>query len=237
MPCSGYFVYDEQYVGIDGEDKFRALLKDVKKGNFTEELLDDLKENTLISFFVSALRRFIIHGTVTITTDGYHYEYALKEAGRILGIRIMRQRCLFHIEKDLSHKIKLAKKEDELDGAKRLVKFMFFQTPGNLRKIKNHEALSGKIEGKSEPEIVEYILDLLNGLYADDSIIQSFLDFVKRNRKEVFLYLKDGEVEKTSNIAEQHFSIMSWLFKKRFKTKEGLLRTSYWYHHYLSTGM
>ena len=59
----------------------------------------------------------------------------------------------------------------------------------------------------------------------------------KRNGKEVFLYLKYGEVEKTSNIAEQHFSIMSWLFKKRFKTKEGLLRTSYWYHHYLSTGM
>jgi len=179
----------------------------------------------------------MIHGTVTITTDGYHYESVLKETGRILGLRIRRQRCLFHIEKDLSHRIRLAEKEDEPDGAKRLIKFMFFQTPGNLRKIKNHEALSEKIEGKSEPEIVEYILDLLNGLYGDEPIIQDFMDFVKKNRVEVFLYLKDGEVEKTSNIAEQHFSIMSWLFKNRFKTKEGLLRTSYWYHHYLSTGM
>ena len=114
---------------------------------------------------------------------------------------------------------------------------MFFQTPGNLKKIGNHEALSKHMEGKSEPEIVEYILDLLNSLYADEPIIQNFIDFVKRNRMEVFLYLRDGEVEKTSNIAEQHFSIMSWLFKNRFKTREGLLRTLYWYPHYLSTGM
>ncbi|MGC8505744.1 MAG: hypothetical protein ACP5NK_03435 [Thermoplasmata archaeon] len=53
--------------------------------------------------------------------------------------------------------------------------------------------------------------------------------------KEVFLYLQDPMVEKTSDKAEQHFSIQSWLFKHRFKTKEGLLRTSFWYHHYLST--
>ena len=39
--------------------------------------------------------------------------------------------------------------------------------------------------------------------------------------------------EKTSDIAEQHFSIQSWLFKHRFKTKEGLLKISFWYHHYL----
>ena len=49
--------------------------------------------------------------------------------------------------------------------------------------------------------------------------------------------LKDPEVEKTSDKAEHHFSSMSWLFKHRFKTKEGLLKTSYWYHYYLSTGI
>ena len=52
---------------------------------------------------------------------------------------------------------------------------------------------------------------------------------------KVFLYLYNHEVEKTSDKAEQHFSVQSWLFKHRFKTKDGLLRTSYWYHWYLST--
>jgi hypothetical protein len=55
--------------------------------------------------------------------------------------------------------------------------------------------------------------------------------------REVFMYLKNPEVEKTSDKAEQNFSIQSWLFKNRFKTKDGLLSTSYWYHRRLSTGM
>ncbi|MFG1556157.1 MAG: hypothetical protein AAE985_06830 [Thermoplasmataceae archaeon] len=56
---------------------------------------------------------------IFITTDGYHYESSLIETGRIIGKRIRRQRCLFHIEK-------------ELEPAKRLVKYMFFQNETNL---------------------------------------------------------------------------------------------------------
>ncbi|MDA8054943.1 MAG: hypothetical protein M0Z77_04745 [Thermoplasmatales archaeon] len=56
-------------------------------------------------------------------------------------------------------------------------------------------------------------------------------NWLKRIYK-VFLYLKDRNVEKTTGIAERHFSVMSWLLKHRFKTKEGLLRMSYWHHYY-----
>ena len=91
------------------------------------------------------------------------------------------------------------------------------------------------ITGKNEKQIVEIMQEKITSLYGYDPIIANFLSFLKRNRKEVFLYLQDPMVEKTSNIAEQHFSIQSWLFKHRFKTKEGLLKTSFWYHHYLST--
>ena len=67
-------------------------------------------------------------------------------------------------------------------------------------------------------------------------IMESFLTFVRNHRKGVFMYLQDPKVEKISDKAEQHFSVQSWLLKHRFKTKEGLIRTSYWYHRYLSTG-
>lgn len=56
-----------------------------------------------------------------------------------------------------------------------------------------------------------------------------------KHRKEAFLYPDDKDDEKTSGNAEQHFSVLSWLFRHSFKTKEGLLRTSCWFHWYLST--
>jgi hypothetical protein len=56
MESSGYFVYDEQYTHIDGVEKYRALLKDSINGNFVEEILDYLKEDTLTGFFIRALQ-------------------------------------------------------------------------------------------------------------------------------------------------------------------------------------
>jgi hypothetical protein len=229
---SGYFVYDEQYSHINGAERFRALLKDSKTGRFIEEIIDDLSEENIERFLLNALPQFSIPNTVTITTDGYRYEDVLKETSRKLGILIKRQRCLFHIEKDLAHKIREAHMEEELDLPKRLIKFMFFQTPGNLRKIGNYPSITEGMEGKSEYDTVQYIIGILNRYYGDNPIISKFLSFLEENRAEVFLYLKDSNVEKTTGIAERHFSVMSWLLKHRFKTKEGLLRMSYWHHHY-----
>ena len=53
------------------------------------------------------------------------------------------------------------------------------------------------------------ILYKLNSLQGDDTIIASFLTFVRKYKKEVFLYLKNPEMEKTSNLAEQRLSAQS----------------------------
>ena len=120
--------------------------------------------------------------------------------------------------------------------AKKMIKFMFFQNRKNLMNLgRNSDPIAALIAGKNETDTVNIMLEKITSLYGYDPIISNFLSFLKRNRKEVFLYLQDRMVEKTSDIAEQHFSIQSWLFKHRFKTKEGLLKTSFWYHHYLST--
>ena len=66
----------------------------------------------------------------------------LRKASSIPNIRIRRKRCLFHIEKDLAHRIKDSHKEKELDMAKKLVKFMFFQNEKNLNTLgKNSESM------------------------------------------------------------------------------------------------
>ena len=114
---------------------------------------------------------------------------------------------------------------------------MFFQNQKNLMNLgKNSDPIAGIITGRNETNTVDMMLEKITSLIGYDGIISNFLSFLKRHRKEVFLYLQDPMVEKTSDKAELHFSIQSWLLKHRFKTKEGLLRTSFWYHHYLSTG-
>ena len=60
MQASGYFVYDEQYVHINGIEKYRALLRDSVTGSFFEDILDDLGESTIVNFMINALSRFII---------------------------------------------------------------------------------------------------------------------------------------------------------------------------------
>ncbi|MCL5440162.1 MAG: hypothetical protein M1595_04580 [Candidatus Thermoplasmatota archaeon] len=237
MELSGYFVYDEHYSHVDGVEKCRALLKDTNTRNFVEEILDHLTEETLVTFFIRALSRFTIPKEIFVTADGYHYGSVLRTVSERLNILIRRQRCLFHREKDLAHRIRESGKESELDGAKLLIKYMFFQTERNLINLgKNMDTVRKLIAGKNEKDIVAIMLDKISSLYGSNSIISDFIAFTRKHRKEVFLYLEDILIEKTSDKAEQHFSIMSWLFKHGFKTKEGLLRTSYWHHHYLSTG-
>lgn len=63
---------------------------------------------------------FRIPKAITTTTDKYHYYQFLNEVSRILRIR--KQRCLFHIEKDLSHKTKEEHMEDKLSPANKLIK-------------------------------------------------------------------------------------------------------------------
>ncbi len=78
-------------------------------GNFVGDILDDLSEETISSFMISALSRFVIPydlDHIVITTDGYHYESILATVEERMHILIRRQRCLFHIEKDLAHTIK-----------------------------------------------------------------------------------------------------------------------------------
>ncbi|MHB8561922.1 MAG: hypothetical protein ACYDAP_12335 [Thermoplasmataceae archaeon] len=167
MQSSCYFVYGEQYVHIDGIERYRTLLNDTKTGNFVEEILDDLKEEMLAGFFNRAISCFTVPEMIFITTDGYHHETVLETVASRLCIRIRRQRCLIHIEKDL-------------DMARKLIRYMFFWTEKNLKNMGNNMESAVKLtDGKNEGEIVGIIMDKVMKSY---SISLTLL----RNTRELF---------------------------------------------------
>ena len=86
--------------------------------------------------------------------------------------------------------------------AKKMIRFMFFQNQKNLMNLgRNSDPIAALISAKNEKQIVVIMLEKITSLYGYDSIIANFLSFLKRHRKEVFLYLQDPMVEKTSDIA------------------------------------
>ena len=57
--------------------------------------------------------------------------------------------------------------------------------------------------------MVDLILGKRESMYGEYAEIRKFLDFMRKHRNEVFLYLKNPEVKKTSDKADQHFFIHS----------------------------
>ena len=106
-------------------EKYHALLKDSKTGNSVESFPDDLSEGDLIDFFVRSIPKFNVDKEIYVTTDGFHYSSILRETLHILGIGIKRQGCLFHIEKDMAHRIRDSHKENDLDMSKKVIMYMF----------------------------------------------------------------------------------------------------------------
>jgi hypothetical protein len=98
-----------------------------------------------------------------------------------------------------------------------LIKFMFFQNGTNLDELgKNWESMVKLIMEKSEKEIIQTVLYKINSLYCGDPMIQHFLYSIKKHRKEIFLYLDNPDVEKTSDKSEQcTVSLNSGQFAKR----------------------
>jgi hypothetical protein len=115
--------------------------------------------------------------------------------------------------------------------------FVFFHHEKNLWNLdRKCDPIARIITGGNEKQAVDIMLEKKTSLLRYDSVTSHFLTLLKRHRKEVFLCLQNPMVEKTSDIVVQHLSIRSWLFKHRFRTKEVLIRTYFWYHQYLSTG-
>ncbi len=94
----------------------------------------------------------------------------------------------------------------EMEDAKRLITHIFFLTVENQEKLGNNsEQVLSITEGISEKDVTLRILHLIWDLYFGNSVTESFLKTLERNRKPIFRYLDDPMIHKTCNFAKHHF--------------------------------
>ena len=89
---SGYYCYDEQYIRIDGERRYRLTLFDsVLNIPVSEEITEDMEHDTIYTFLRGALKD---KPSFAITTD-HRREYK-----KIMDdLKVKHQLCMFHLFK------------------------------------------------------------------------------------------------------------------------------------------
>jgi len=69
---------------------------------------------------------------------------------------------------------------------------MFFRNGTNMNRLgKNKEAVLKLTDGRNESEKFDLIMEIMESMYGEYAEIRKFLDFIRKHRKEVFLYLKN----------------------------------------------
>ena len=133
---SGYYLFDVQYVEVDGVWRFRYTLFDSKFNiPIIEELHSDQKFKTTEKFLKENLKYRHVN---SITTDGHpHYKSILRK------LRIKHQICIFHTKQGINKKIsdfikqnRLSSKEKSKIIADKLDIFNIFNS-NNLKEAKN----------------------------------------------------------------------------------------------------
>ena len=224
---SGYYSYDEQWVKINGEWKFRQTLVDYRKNLIlNERVVNEITEEAVLGFFADTL----LSSPITIiTTDGESsYPSAIKDLGEMIGKPIKHQRCTFHKQKELT-KITKSFKEN-YDKLKFQIRSIFsLDNSKTLEECfgylgKDFESMVTRLMEKEENKevvarkIFNCIYKLKNNY---PSPIRKYIESIDSIWENLTYFYSDSNISKTTNPNESYYSYSSGT-KRRFKTKKGL---------------
>jgi len=213
---SGYYIFDVEWVKIQGKWNYRFTLFDSKQNTV---VADDIysKENS------KNVKEFLDKNTrnknkIAITTD---LDDKYKPIIEKLGFK--HQWCLFHAFKNLNKVIKKYVKENDLSDEEidkireeKLELFSLFDSKDFKSARNKFDKILSKV--KEFSEVIQSI------------IIDSFMPYFKT----FFVFLDDHNIESTSNKLENFFKrTLPKSVKKIMKTKNGVksrttLRTEIW---------
>ena len=184
---SGYYLYDEQFLHLNGKRHYRLTIYDsVYEIPISEKIVRNRSPQAIKRFIKESLQNKPI---IAITTDLYPMYRNIMD-----DLNIKQQLCIIHLRRTIYTKLKRYKRrtklsEEELDkiyaNAKQFTE-IFHETNYYLAKQKYEEYIN---KYKEIPEVLQQFME------------KHIINFIDR----YLLYLKDPQIEKTSNKLDNYY--------------------------------
>ena len=208
--CSGYYVFDVEWLKINGEWKYRHTLLDAISNCIVADAIYDTEDETTVEKFLKESTANKNKKAITTDLDSKYPQIITK-----LGFK--HQLCIFHAKKSLNKQLKVFKDKFHLSEEE------YEECHQQLKIIKNLFDLNDYDEAEKE---------LQSLIFRKNEFHPAIYEIIRKSvspRYKSFIYhLKDKRIEKTSNKIENAFQKTMPKSRKRiFKTTRGVLKRIY----------
>jgi transposase-like protein len=208
--CSGYYVFDVEWLKINGKWKYRHTLLDAISNCIVADAIYDTEDETTVQKFLKESTANKNKKAITTDLDSKYPQIITK-----LGFK--HQLCIFHAKKSLNKQLKVFKDKFHLSDEE------YEECHQQLKIIKNLFDLNDYDEAEKE---------LQSLIFRKNEFHPAIYEIIRKSispRYKSFIYhLKDKRIEKTSNKIENAFQKTMPKSRKRiFKTTRGVLKRIY----------
>ena len=208
--CSGYYVFDVEWIKINGKWKYRHTLLDSISNCIVADAIYDTEDDTTVEKFLK--ESTANKNKIAITTD-----LDKKYASIIPKLGFKHQLCIFHTKKSLNKQLKTFKDKNRISDEE------YQECHKQLKMIKDLFDLNDYDELKKEVQSLIYRKEDFHPV-----IYKIIKKSITPRYKSFIHHLKDKRIEKTSNKIENAFQkTMPKSRKRTFKTKRGVLKRIY----------
>jgi transposase-like protein len=208
--CSGYYVFDVEWLKINGKWKYRHTLLDAISNCIVADAIYYTEDETTVQKFLKESTANKNKKAITTDLDSKYPQIITK-----LGFK--HQLCIFHAKKSLNKQLKVFKDKFHLSDEE------YEECHQQLKIIKNLFDLNDYDEAEKE---------LQSLIFRKNEFHPAIYEIIRKSispRYKSFIYhLKDKRIEKTSNKIENAFQKTMPKSRKRiFKTTRGVLKRIY----------
>ena len=208
--CSGYYVFDVEWIKINGEWKYRHTLLDAISNCIVADAIYDTEDETTVEKFLKESTANKNKKAITTDLDS-KYPQIIKKLG------FKHQLCIFHTKKSLNNQLKVFKDKFHLSEEE------FEECHQQLKMIKDLFDLDNYDEAEKELQSLIFRKDEFHPV-----IYEIIRKSISPRYKSFIHHLKDKRIEKTSNKIENAFQKTMPKSRKRiFKTTRGVLKRIY----------
>ena len=203
---SGYYLYDEQFLRLNGVRHYRLTL-------FDAILNIPVSERIVRRRIPKNTKKFILDSTeykpfICLTTDLFPmYRNVADEIG------VNHQLCTFHLFQTIHHKLKVYCRRNKINGKER--DYIY----------ENAQELKDCFRQNSTKEAIEKFKQYLQNYMAIPVVLKDFIrKHIINHFHRYVQHLDDENIERTSNKVENYYRQTNpEIIKKLYKTKNGIL--------------